>query len=298
MQLGAGPFQEGTETITEEGQCTSCDGTGRLLGVYYDRIDIRSVRQKSEFRQRNQMCLGANKAFLQTGLRTAHIFVNEVGTVATHCAGAEFDVLLGVTAAYIDTEATGAEAAVDITNVMEVLDGARGSGTLEVLGSLTEAAKAPRDQINRAKSAFESALLFGKRYVGDKALESLARDLVESFTVGLEGQSSLVACDGNDDEEEDKSGGDEAHQDSSSGTSPSEMVVSSPHDALGAAVRTLGSDALTSIEVFIQAWRAQVLDLSAEETAHLLKIKQGTVDPSSGLDVKNPDHSVIRDNHC
>ena len=116
--------------------------------------------------------------------------------------------------------------------------------------------------------------------------------------MGLEGQSSLVACDGNDDEEEDKSGGDEAHQDSSSGTSPSGMVVSSPHDALGAAVPTLGSDALTSIEVFIQAWRAQVLDLSAEETAHLLKIKQGTVDPSSGLDVKNPDHPDIRDNHC
>lgn len=260
----------------EDGACPSCDGTGRLQASYYDRIQDKHKRQKTEFSHRNQMIRDAQKSFCQTGLRTVQIFVNEVGAVSTHCTNGEIASFLELTAAYLDSEDDGHLANVDMSEVMRLFD--QESESFESVRGFAERAGVPLEEIDRAQTAHEAAALRdteGGR--SQRRLLGVARDLIESYTFSLQDSDTLADSEvaGNQERRSEIQRAD---------ADPVTLNV----DALGKVAGLMRDEDLASDSLFAVAW-TQVIAIDKSRAERLKSISQDAIDPESCLDIKNPE---------
>mmetsp|Transcript_5880 Transcript_5880/g.10978 ORF Transcript_5880/g.10978 Transcript_5880/m.10978 type:complete len:600 (-) Transcript_5880:155-1954(-) len=265
----------------EDRTCQSCGGTGKgLFETYYERIEPKKKRQRSEFCQRNQMILDADKVYCQCGLHSGQIFVNEVGTVTVHCTDGDIGSFLEATAAYIDSEESSQTATVDASALMRRFS--QGNLEFDSVRNFAEQAMVPEEEIGRAQTAHEAAVLRGDSGVSGQALiTSLARDLIESYTV----------AHADDDTRTEMFASDENTETSSSFPSQ-ETALASPErapvpDALGDVIEKMSVLDIMTEDGFADAWKRLIISVDMPTAVYLKTINQDDIDPDSCLDIKN-----------
>ena len=139
------------------------------------------------------MMLDANKAYLQTGLHVAQMFIGESGTIFTHTTAGDFADFVANAATYLDQEQSSSLCRVNFSEVVRCFNSEQESSNskFDEFERLAQEVGVPKAAIDSARTAHEKAKDDGGEDQAGEALITAIEQALVIFTSSL-GSGSRV----------------------------------------------------------------------------------------------------------